>query len=219
MKVLIGTPYYKSVDPRFVTCLLEMMVRSMNNNILCSHMFVQGTNAARQRNLLTKIAVRDGYDYLLTIDSDMVFPPDALISLLSANVAVIGGIYTGRLGQNKKRLMVFKEDNIMEDGSFTYYSDIGELPEYHVPFAVAGIGSAFLLTSTTVLNLMLTDKVVEEHGLPYNYWEVKGQGPTGPDLSFCHRLNLLGIKIYADPRIEIGHISERILYAIRVKDE
>ena len=216
IKVLIGTPYYKSVDPRFVTSLLEMMMYS-THHILCSHMFVQGTNAARQRNALARTAVTSGYDYLLTVDSDMVFPPNALDSLVDANApfphsSVVGAIYKGRLGRNKKRLMLFKEDRIEENGSFVYYNDVGDLPTLLTPFKVAGIGSAFFLTSTKILDYMFEEDVVNKHGLPYNYWTVQGQGPIGPDLSFCHRLNLFGIGIFADPRINVGHISDEILY-------
>jgi hypothetical protein len=60
MKVLIGTPYYRTVYPPFVTSLLQMIVASYNL-IDCAHMFIQGTNASRQRNLLARTAIRDGY--------------------------------------------------------------------------------------------------------------------------------------------------------------
>ena len=211
MKVLIGTPYYRTVHPPFVTSLLQMIVAT-SNVIKCAHMFIQGTNASRQRNLLSKIAVRDGYDYLLTVDSDMTFSPDALASLLDANKLVIGGLYTGRLEDNKKRLMVFKKDEVEEKGVFVHYSDVAELPATEEPFKAAGVGSAFLLMRTTVLAHMFADALVERYGLPFNFWQVPNRNPLGPDLSFCHRLNELGIEIWVDPRPNIGHIYEGILY-------
>ena len=211
MKVLIGTPYYRTVHPDFVTSLMSMILAS-SKIIKCTHIFVQGTNASRQRNMLSKMAVMGGYDYLLTVDSDMTFPIETLVQLLDVNVQVIGGVYTGRLEGARKILMVFKEDRVEEEGVFVHYNNKKELPTTKEPFKVAGVGSAFLLIKTTLLAHMYNDVLVERYGLPFNFWPVHRKNPLGPDLSFCHRLNELGIDIWADPRPKIGHIYENVSY-------
>jgi len=211
MKIFIGTPYYRTVHPDFVTCLMQMLLAS-SKVIQCTHLFVQGTNASRQRNILSKLAVIGGYDYLLTVDSDMTFPFDVLIKFLDANVPVIGGVYTGRIEEARKLLMVFKEDKVEEEGVFVHYNNKKEFPTNEQPFKVAGVGSGFLLIRTSVLAHMYNDVVVERYGLPFNFWEIPKKNPLGPDLSFCHRLNELNIDIWADPRPKIGHIYEDVSY-------
>jgi len=211
MKVLIGTPYYRTVHPPFVTSLMGMIFHS-SNIIDCAHTFIQGTNASRQRNVLSRTAITEKCDYLLTVDSDMTFPPEALVSLLEADVDVVGGLYTGRLGDNKTRLMLFKQDEVEERGVFVHYDGIKDLPTRDAPFKVAGIGSAFLLVKTKLLEFMFSKEVSYKIGFPFSFWQMKGKSPLGPDLSFCHRLNLLGIDMWVDPRPNIGHIFEGVVY-------
>lgn len=210
MKILIGTPYYRTVHAPFVSSLLEMLVCSMSVTN-CTHQFMQGTNASRQRNYFAREAIKGGYDYLVTIDSDMVFTPDTLLSYLSVKKPVVGGLYTGRLASNKELLMVFKEDKVKEEGLFVHYN-YDELPSTIKPFQVVGVGSALLLVDVRLLEFMFTEEVVRRVGLPFSFWTVPNVNPLGPDLSFCHRLNLMGIEIWVDPRPEIGHICEDILY-------
>lgn len=212
MNILIGTPYYREVDARFASSMWEMLIFSAEQGYTCSHFFVQGTSAPTQRNLMAKTAVGEGYDYLLTVDSDMVFPHDALLTLLEADKGIIGAIAVGRIGDNKNRLMVFAKDCADTDGQFLQYKSWEDLPSHTEPFMVEGIGSSFLLMKTAVLEQFLIDNLVCSWGLPYNLWQLPSGRQLGTDLSFCHRANLYKIELWADPRVRLGHVYDDVKY-------
>lgn len=212
MRILIGTPYYRTVHTQFVTSLLQMILASASF-AQCSHVFVQGTNASRQRNLLCTQAVEGEFDYLMTIDSDMLFTTDTLESFLGVGGLVVGGLYTGRLEDNKQRLMVFKEDAVRPEGKFIHFNGLGDLPSTTEPFKVVGVGSGVMLISVTLLKELLKPEIKGQIGLPFSFWQLPdGKNPLGPDLSFCHRMNLLGVEMWMDPRPEIGHIYDGVMY-------
>ena len=57
---------------------------------------VRGQDTAEARNSMTKTALDNGADYLLWVDADMIFPPDALVRLLNRNVDIAGTEYRRR---------------------------------------------------------------------------------------------------------------------------
>ena len=157
------------------------------------------------RNLLSLQAIQDGYDYVLWMDSDIVCKPDALMTLLddmnTYDTRMISGLYVMRS---------FPPDPVIYDvidvpardanGNMT--KRIRKYKDYpdDLTFDIAGCGFGFVLTRVDLLKA-----VWDEFGpafTPY-VW-------ASEDISFCHRVNLLGDQIMCDSRVKLGHVGTMI---------
>ncbi len=64
-------------------------------------------NICEKYNFAREVALREGYDALLTVEADMVIPPDTLTRLLAVDADVAYGLYCSR--HNKYRWLAFTE--------------------------------------------------------------------------------------------------------------
>jgi GT2 family glycosyltransferase len=68
---------------------------------------------AHSRNILREKVLKDGYDYFLSLEQDVIPPPDIIERLLSHNKKVITGVYFTVYvmdGMQKMRPLVWKQD-------------------------------------------------------------------------------------------------------------
>src|SRR5215475_3588790 len=54
------------------------------------------------RNMLVDLALNEECTHLLQVDSDLMFPPDAIRKLIAHNVDIVGGRYNKRVLENGK---------------------------------------------------------------------------------------------------------------------
>jgi len=101
------------------------------------------------RNYLRDYALKNNYDYLLMLDSDVMLPNNALEILLSARVDVITGVYLNAFKMSDKTIIapvVFKDSGNGECQLFTYeYVDAPKV------FDVGAAGLGCTLISKRVL--------------------------------------------------------------------
>lgn len=148
-------------------------------------------NVAQTRNMMMDYAIKYGYDYVLTIDGDMVIPPDTLSKLYSHNVDVVGGLYRQRSGDIPEFYISGKRGT----------KDIAYEPRL---LEVDGIGMGCALIKTSVAKAV---------GYPYFVYEdTQAYGKTlSEDYNFCYKAKGKGFGIYLDTSIRCGHLSEQIL--------
>ena len=155
-----------------------------------------GVPIVKARNDLTAAALKNpNVTHLLWIDSDMVFPADALERLLAYRLPVVGGLYYGRLPPYKP-IVLRNHGASMKyaPGAMGYVYDhpINKLMECD------GTGGGFLLVER---------KVFEAAEMPAGAWW-NPVGEEGEDVAFCRRAQAAGHKIYVDTGLELGHIGE-----------
>lgn len=196
MKTLIAIPCMDMVHTIFMKSLLGLdRVGDCRFSISCSSLVYDS------RNNLAKQAVKEGFDRVLWLDSDMEFSPD-LLKRLSADMdegrEMVSGLYFKRKAPVKP--VVYKE--------LGYYhsKELDEVTPIAVPyedyprdsiFPVAGVGFGGCLVSVDLLN-----RVGNEFGLPFS--PIIG---FGEDLSFCSRVTKLGVEIFCDSRVKMGHVG------------
>lgn len=167
---------------------------------------VRGFSAIDQgRNQIATDALRDGFEELMWIDSDVAFEPEAVDRLRSHGLPITCGVYP------KKGQRSFAS-NFSEGVAAVVFGNGGGLVE--IPYAGAG----FLHTRREVY-----DVLKERLGLP----ECNGRwGPTmvpffqpiviplgaghwylAEDYSFCHRARECGFRILADTTFRLQHIG------------
>lgn len=194
MKTLIAIPCGDTCPTDFLRSLLSLEIVGE-----AQYTFAQGSLVYDARNKLCSIAMDGGFDRVLWLDSDMVFPRDLMRRFsdhLDAGKEMVCGAYASR----KPPI----QPVVYEDFGFR---DAQPWPEpYTTPvqeplpaemFRVAGCGFGAVMLTVDLLR-----RVYSKFGLPFS--------PAvgfGEDLSFCIRAKEVGAEIWCDPGVELGHIG------------
>lgn len=192
MKVLIAVPCMDTVPSLFCQSLAVL-----NKTEECAIAFQMGSLIYTSRNNLAAMALKNEVDYVLWLDSDMIFPSDVLKKLLEDRNKgdIITGIYYRRVAPFKP--VLYSKLSIDDKGC--QWEGIEEYPDEC--FEVEGCGFGCVLTPTSVLlDVMATygDLFAPINGV-------------GEDLSFCWRARECGYKIVADPSIQLGHVGHYVI--------
>ena len=193
-KILIAVPCMDMVSARFAQSLA-----TLKKNGQCAVSFLIGSLIYDSRNKLAAMAVQMEADYILWLDSDMVFAPETLERLMATldahpEIDVLSGLYFRRGAPFTPVLFSRLEET--EDGQLDW-ADCNEIPDE--PFEVAGCGFGCVLMRTE----MLLDIAAKEGG---GVW-FSPIANAGEDCAFCIRARREGYKIYCDPSVELGHMG------------
>lgn len=195
MKTMIAIPCMDTVQTEFAQSLVNM--RPVGE---IRHAFESCSLIYKSRTDLGLLAIKEGADFVLWLDSDVIFPPDLMIDLMEDMKGrdIVTGVYHMRRAPfkpviwKKLRQGLTAEENENED-----YNDY---PKDQI-FEVEGCGFGAVMMRTSVL-AAVRDK----------YHELFAPVPGyGEDLSFCVRARGCGFKIHCDPRIQIGHKAATIV--------
>lgn len=190
-KILICMPCMSTIPIQTVGSLL-----ALDKPDGSEFYFVSNSLVYDARNECVQNAINGGFDYVLFIDSDMVFPKDSIERLINRNVDIVTGVYYARRGNHFP--VIFSK---VRPKSFFRKQIATKIEKVDKPFfEVAGCGMGLCLIKTEVFKKMYAKK-----------WEpFRPMRLLGEDLSFCYRASKLGYKIYADSTIELGHIGDKI---------
>lgn len=193
MKTLVAVPCMDQVDSRFAQCLA--MLEKVGDVAVS---FSIGSLVYQSRNRLATEGMRMGADYILWLDSDMLFPADTLKRLLSDREKgdVVTGLYFRRTPPFTPTL--FETLEISDEGKA--HSDFVYLPKDDV-FEVAGCGFGCVLTPVPVV----MDVLAKYHTC------FDPIGGVGEDLAFCFRARQLGYKVVCDQTLTLGHVGHTVI--------
>lgn len=99
IRVGVCVPSTSTWQARMAGCLGGLTAFSSLSNIAVGILAQEGSMISKQRNDLVEIALSKDVDvdYLLFVDSDMIFPPDALVRLLKHGKDIVGATYNKRV--------------------------------------------------------------------------------------------------------------------------
>ncbi len=196
MKTLIAVPCHDMVHAVFMRSLMEM--KKPDDTAFA---VVTNTLIYIARNMIAKKAVENGFDRVMWLDSDMVFPADTMLRLaadMDEGRDFVSGLYFTR----KNPVLPCIDEEIhwrVKDGGWV---ECGATPYEGYPkesiFQIAGCGFGCCMTSVPLLK-----KMIEKYGAPF--YPLMGMGE---DNSFCFRANEDGEKIWCDSRIKAGHVGQ-----------
>lgn len=194
MRILIAVPCMDQVPAPF--CQSLAMLRKVGDCVLSMQM---GSLIYTSRNSLATKAIQSEADYVLWLDSDMVFEPDLLERLMKTltenDLDIVTGLYFRRVPPYSP--VLFKDLNLIRD-TFFDWTEFKELPSEL--FEVAGCGFGCVL--------MKTDAFIDTQAKFGNMFAPIGN--TGEDLAFCWRARECGYKVWCDPSIICGHVGYAI---------
>lgn len=195
MKTLIAIPCMDQVPALFAQSLA--CLKKVGD---CQIAFQMGSLIYTSRNELAKYAIKNEFDYVLWLDSDMVFDDDLLERMMQTlqenDLDMLTGLYFRRTMPYTP--VLFNELALKTVG--WRFSDFEELPE-HGLFEVGGCGFGCVLMSTEVL--------ISVQGKHRQMFHPLNNG--GEDISFCWRARNCGYKIMCDPELVCGHVGYAVV--------
>jgi 2-polyprenyl-3-methyl-5-hydroxy-6-metoxy-1,4-benzoquinol methylase len=191
-KIAIGLP--RGADTGFKYEFIESLFRMFGHSP-CNYKMISASKVHHiARNEIMQNFLETDMNYLLFIDSDMIWEPESLEQAYNLiqhpKVDIVTGIY---FQKGKPHLPVIKKLDL-EAGCYNIFIEWG-----NEPFEVDGAGMGFML---------IPKYVVEKMKQPLCTWD----GGFSEDLNFCLKAKKdHGFKIWAHPQIKLGHIGNRII--------
>ena len=145
------------------------------------------------------------YNYMMWIDSDMIWKPTDIERLMSWDKDIICGLAKMRDGETIATVEHWDTGRLLNKGSFEYLSD-ESVRDRNEPFPVAFTGMAFMLIKRGVLETFDYPWIE-----PYIYDLGETKCMAGEDVSFCKKAQRLGFEVLVDPTVRIGHMKEVVL--------
>lgn len=200
MKVLIAVPTYETISPDTFKSIYDLRTGKHK----CQFEFVRGYDCAAARNNIAQKALDTEADYVFMVDSDIILPKHALLTLMRGSPEICLGYYRHRtLGElNSEKSIMYRPGEF----NFSMQFFMNELKEKanqkdpRVEVHGGGLGCALIHTD-------LFKKIQK----PWFRWIIYPSGDVlSEDLYFCDQCNQNGIKIYTDARVNCGHIMPKV---------
>lgn len=193
MRVVICTPVHGETKAKFTQCLFRLGLRTAlypHTEIEIDSFIKSGSNVGYCRRLLAQEALAAEADYILWIDADQTFPPNALLRLLAADKPIIGANIRRR-----------NPDEVMST-AFDLNGQPLE-PKREGIEEVLQMGLGLSLVHSSVF------KAIEP---PFFAEEVQqnGMDVLGEDIYFFRKARAAGFPAHVDHglSLEVGHLAE-----------
>ena len=209
-RVAVGYLHPGQTSALFTNSLIGMLLydRSREQRICSVLNEWSSANVSQSRNAIVEQMLAGPADWLLFIDSDMEFGPDALDALLHVadpeKAPIVGALCFGMM--HGRLFPTIYQLTLQDDGRpVTVRAD--DYPP-NAMVQVAATGAAFLLIHRSVLEAM------RPRFNPVFPWfqetDLAGH-PCGEDLTFCLRAGQLGIPVWVNTGVQIGHHKTQVL--------
>ncbi len=193
MKIMIAIPSMDSVPIQFAISLA-----TLNKVDDCFIANKTGSLVYMAREELAKQAIQMEADYVLWLDSDMMFAPDTLQRLIAdlEKGDIVSGLYFRR--QPPFTPVLFPK--LEFDGKTPDFTNLPDkLPDDI--FEVGGVGFGCVLMPVDAII-----SVLAKYGELFTPYQTLGE-----DVAFCWRVRQCGYKIVVDPKIKLGHVGNYIV--------
>ena len=163
-------------------------------------------NMARTKNGLNFL--RGDGEWMLLVDSDQAWEPQAIIQLLRTakekKVKIVSGM---TFMQQQGRIIPHAYQRITDQKVLAPYAVLPSLTE---PFKVTAVGGGCLLVHREVIEKV---KEMTDGTTSYYWWEetfdLAVGKMTGEDITFCERASAAGFEIWYEPKAIFGHADRR----------
>lgn len=209
-KLALLLPTYKILNTKSYQCMIVLLTRLFKVGFDVSVLLLDQTNVVIARNHLAKHFMEademvGGYDIAMWIDSDQTFEFSDFMNLLyhydechdKDGVRVLSGRYISRDLSTPKVCAFIRE----EDGKYKAIQ-----PESRGIVEVDGFGFGFVLMEPEVIKEMYEEYGIMQFGYKFVGDKDTG-GMIGEDLDWCEKAQKIGIKLFFDNEVSIGHFG------------
>lgn len=196
MKIAICTPARDIINASTAFDISRLVGRAAQKHDILL-LTAPGTMICNQRAQLVDNAIAEGADWVLFIDSDMRFPPDALDRLLAHRRDIVAANYVTR--EIPPRPTAF---NVSEDGK-TWTRVATKLEGSDGLEQVTGVGMGLMLINTRVFSLIPRPWFL----IPYS---TVNHDYLGEDLYFSLRAHDAELNTYIDHDLskDVKHVGQ-----------
>jgi len=190
-RVLIAVPAMKYIE---TDCFKSILRLKVPDGYRVDFEYFLGDNIEEQRNQISEYALDNGYDYLFSVDSDIVLPEDALIKMLNYDKDMVSGVYIQRIPGTHTIELYRARDSVSRE---------------HIPYEdirgkglieVDGCGFGCLLIKRKVLETVPMPHFVYKEALDHRF-------TYSEDVYFCVQAANCGFSIWADTDIQCDHVG------------
>jgi hypothetical protein len=207
-------PYYSNT---FLICWSELLTWCLQNKIqpIISQSFDPVIYYVRNKclggDVMRGIKQKpfDGkidYDYMMWIDSDIVFKHEDLQKLLARKQQIVAGIYKMQGGQNYAIVKDWDIEFFKKNGRFEFLSSI-DLKGKTELIEVSYTGFGFVLIKRGIFECL------EYPWFRPIFHEISEtvKDFSSEDVSICQLFREKGFKVYVDPTVRVGH-EKKLIY-------
>lgn len=193
-KIMIAIPCMDQVPALFAQSLARL--QKPEGSVLAMK---TGSLIYAARNDLATQSIKMDMDYVFWMDSDMTFPPNALVrmkqTLEERDLDILTGLYFRRVPPYSPVLF----DRLDMSKEACDYSEFDTIPD--TVFEVGGCGFGCVLMKTDVF-----------FDVQLKFGNMFAPiGNNGEDVAFCWRARECGFKIYCDPSVQCGHVGYSVV--------
>ena len=190
-KILIAVPTNRNIEAQTFKSIYDLIIPE---GYEVTFQYFWGYQVDQVRNLIVDWSMRNGFDYLFSVDSDIAFAPDTLAKLLAHDKDIVSGLYIQRIpGTHTVEVM---RKNAFGGVTHVDYADIkgqGLVP-------IDGCGFGCVLIKTEVLK-----------AIPYPHFlyhsAIDHANTVSEDVHFCNQARDRGFTLWADTSILCDHIG------------
>jgi hypothetical protein len=186
-RVAIAVPSGDMVHADFAMAYAQLCMASAGLQLQL--ITVKSSIVAEARNNAVELARSFKADFILFLDSDMIFPPTALFRLLLHRKDIVGATYTKRVAPFEILGTQLAEQPTVLSGDL--------LEMQRIP------------TGCLLISMGVFDKLAK----PHFRFDIDANGAiVGEDYVFCDRAREAGFRIWCDAAMsrEIGHIGQAV---------
>ena len=189
-RILIAIPTNKNIEVETFKSIYDLEVPE---GYTTEFQYFWGYQIDQIRNLIADWAKR--YDYLMSVDSDIVLPKDTLKKMLAADKDIISGLYIQRI-PNTHTLEVYMDTLSGGTANIPYQYINGRGV---VEIAACGMGCC-----------LIKGDVFRKMEYPHFFYKsaLNHKNTVSEDVYFCMKARAAGFKVWADESIRCEHIGQ-----------
>ncbi len=203
MAVAIGMPIYGAVPAGTAMSLFKTVQAATAAGVRLDYITYATSYVHISRNWIADEFLRSSCQKLFFIDQDVTWEPEAFFRMLalSTKYEVVGGTYP-----------------IKKDGPITFYLNAtpGMPCNEHQLFSIDGMGLGFTVIDRAVMERLAAIAPQRRNpNIPgksvaaiFRVDDIDGQD-RGEDNAFYADVKALGIDVWLDPTVTLGHIGQR----------
>ncbi len=191
-KILLAIPTNKYIEPETFKSIYDLIVP---DGFEITFQYFYGYQIDQIRNLIAHWASH--FDYLFSVDSDIVLPNDTLVKMLSHDVDMVSGVYIQRKPA-QEIVEIYRKNNI---------GGVSNVPFIQLQPAglheVDGCGFGCVLVKSEVIRKIGYPQFVYKSAIDHAH-------TVSEDVYFCGKAQEKGAKIYVDSTIICKHIGNTV---------
>jgi GT2 family glycosyltransferase len=149
------------------------------------------------------------YDYIMWIDSDIVFTPDQFFRLIDADKDIVSGLYKMQNNTHYATVEEWNHDFFLKHGSYQFLTP-ERISKKKDLFPVAYTGFGWMLMKKGVFE-SLEYPWFQPTWKEYEYKGKQIKEFTMEDVAFCDLIQQKGYQIWIDPKVVVGHEKMMVL--------